>query len=66
MAALAGNFLFVTNVGNQAALPLVLQDPLNTVAEPFALCVAGQPVLQALHFWRGTWRDCPTLSGILI
>lgn len=48
MAALAGNFLFVTNVGNQAALPLVRQDPLNTVAEPFVLCVAGQPVLQAL------------------
>ena len=45
MAVLAGNFLFVTNIGNQAALPLVLQGPLNTVAEPSALCVAGQPVL---------------------
>jgi len=42
MAALVGNFLFVSNIGNQAALPSVLQEErtLNTVAMPFAPCMA--------------------------
>lgn len=49
MAALVGNFLFVSNVGNQAALPSVLQEAIGKDSEhmavPFAPCVAGQQVL---------------------
>lgn len=33
MAALAGNFLCVTNVGNQAALPFVLPDTIGKGSE---------------------------------
>lgn len=42
MAALVGNFLFVSNVGNQAALPSVLQEATGKDSEhmavPFAPC----------------------------
>lgn len=49
MTALVGNFLFVRNVGSQAALPSVLQETIGKdskhMAVPFAPCVAGQQIL---------------------
>lgn len=74
MAALTGNFLFVSNIGNQAALPSVFQKAIGKgsehVAVPFAPvwlaskccrhCSLGGDICQDIQEVR------PRLSRVLI
>lgn len=75
MAALVGNFLFVSNMRNQAALPSVLQEAVGKDSEHSgcAICplygwpASAEGIVPSEETLGKTVQEVkPTLSGVLI